>query len=364
MSDSYSQFYNNPQSSNELVLTKPYPDPVYNFELSKQPFEDHFSSTTGDIVAPHAEEFELDLDSSFADIGDLSVPYNATTTDAFDIGAYLRSETPRRGLGSSFTASSESTSVYGSNYETNSYYSGYSPSSQYSNSFPVVNVEDLGTIDMDLRRMGIFSQETNSLSSIPTANPDLSPNTITLSSLSPASFSSRSSFSDYEPSNQIRVGSSAASDYYPQTADRYPTVPIQATVSPANVTAQLPVVASHSSPSHSSSRSESGVTGDPKRKYQCPNCPRAFARAFNLKTHVQTHDPNRAKPFICSVKTCGRSFSRKHDLMRHNVSIHRDSSGAAETVGVERGPRSRCEQCGKSWVGKNKSESCDCDDVK
>jgi len=362
MSETYSQFYN-PQSGSELTLTKPYPDHAYNnLDCTKQSFEDHFGSTTENIVAPHAEEFELDLDTSFADIGELPLSYNPI--DAFDI-AYFRSETPRRGLGSTFTVSSESTSVYGSNYETNSYYSGYSPSSQYSNNYPVV-VEDLGALDMDLQRMGILSQDTSALSAMHAANPDLSPGSINLSSLSPASFSSRSSFSDYEPSNQIRVGSSATSDYYPQSADRYPTVPIQATVSPANVTSQLPVVSSQSSPhSHSSSRSESGATSDPKRKYQCPSCPRAFARAFNLKTHIQTHDPNRAKPYVCSVKSCGRSFSRKHDLMRHNVSIHRtEGSPSAPSVGVERGQRTRCEQCGKSWVGQNNSDECDCIDVK
>ncbi|KAG8801943.1 hypothetical protein FRC16_010773 [Serendipita sp. 398] len=66
---------------------------------------------------------------------------------------------------------------------------------------------------------------------------------------------------------------------------------------------------------------------DPRKKYQCPSCPRAFARAFNLKTHMATHDPNRLKPHICHHPNCGRSFSRKHDLGRHLVSIHKDESG-------------------------------------
>ncbi|KAI0815334.1 hypothetical protein BC629DRAFT_1243448, partial [Irpex lacteus] len=52
-------------------------------------------------------------------------------------------------------------------------------------------------------------------------------------------------------------------------------------------------------------------------------CLLAFARAFNLKTHIQTHDPNRLKPYACQHKSCGRAFSRKHDLTRHLISIHR-----------------------------------------
>ncbi|KAJ7352270.1 hypothetical protein DFH08DRAFT_643391, partial [Mycena albidolilacea] len=50
----------------------------------------------------------------------------------------------------------------------------------------------------------------------------------------------------------------------------------------------------------------------------------AFARAYNLKTHMDTHDPNRLKPHVCPHRSCGRSFSRKHDLGRHLNSIHRD----------------------------------------
>lgn len=75
--------------------------------------------------------------------------------------------------------------------------------------------------------------------------------------------------------------------------------------------------------------------------------PTAFARAFNLKTHVSTHDPNRLKPHMCHHPGCGRSFSRKHDLGRHLISIHKDESGikltnsgssAASTYGVSGHP--------------------------
>jgi hypothetical protein len=85
----------------------------------------------------------------------------------------------------------------------------------------------------------------------------------------------------------------------------------------------------------------------------------AFARAFNLKTHRETHNPNRAKPHMCPHPSCGRSFSRKHDLGRHMTAIHRDSPLEDSYVGVERGSRSRCQKCGKSWVG-GKEKSCNC----
>ncbi|KZT51442.1 hypothetical protein CALCODRAFT_416082, partial [Calocera cornea HHB12733] len=53
------------------------------------------------------------------------------------------------------------------------------------------------------------------------------------------------------------------------------------------------------------------------KKHLCPHCPRAFARAYNLKTHIATHDPQRPKPYKCPYASCGRGFSRKHDLGRH-----------------------------------------------
>ena len=94
----------------------------------------------------------------------------------------------------------------------------------------------------------------------------------------------------------------------------------------------------------------------------------AFARAYNLKTHMATHDPNRLKPHVCPHRSCGRSFSRKHDLGRHLVSIHRDESvsstpsAVTKAIGVDNGPRGWCDNCGKGWVGA--ATHCNCADVK
>lgn len=87
-----------------------------------------------------------------------------------------------------------------------------------------------------------------------------------------------------------------------------------------------------------------------------------------MKTHIQTHDPHRAKPYICHHKTCGRSFSRKHDLTRHLVSIHRSEAEEnvkeGNSIGIASGNRVRCDTCGTSWVNNGKAKGCDCDDIK
>lgn len=63
---------------------------------------------------------------------------------------------------------------------------------------------------------------------------------------------------------------------------------------------------------------------DPKKRHKCTVCGRGFARVFNLKSHVQTHDPLRPKPHQCPHHMCKRSFSRLHDLERHRQGIHSD----------------------------------------
>ncbi|RXK37586.1 hypothetical protein M231_05128 [Tremella mesenterica] len=63
---------------------------------------------------------------------------------------------------------------------------------------------------------------------------------------------------------------------------------------------------------------------DPKKRHKCTICGRGFARAFNLKSHVQTHNPLRPKPHTCPHSSCKRGFSRLHDLERHRQGIHSD----------------------------------------
>ncbi|KAJ3274268.1 hypothetical protein HK104_004140 [Borealophlyctis nickersoniae] len=74
--------------------------------------------------------------------------------------------------------------------------------------------------------------------------------------------------------------------------------------------------------------------------YSCPHpgCTRTFSRRFNLQTHLGTHDPNRPRPYKCTL--CPRSFVRQPDLERHG-NVHRN-------VG-----RPHACDCGKSYARRD-----------
>ncbi|BGP20050.1 hypothetical protein JCM10213_003566 [Rhodosporidiobolus nylandii] len=66
-----------------------------------------------------------------------------------------------------------------------------------------------------------------------------------------------------------------------------------------------------------------GVSGKKEvqeKKFVCPHpsCGRAFARNFNLQSHIKSHQGIRE--YKCPE--CDKLFSRKHDCTRHCISIH------------------------------------------
>ncbi|KAJ2987311.1 hypothetical protein NUW54_g9461 [Trametes sanguinea] len=398
MSDpTFAQFY--PQSAafepaayHKVDTAAPPTVALDSNENQKQSFDFFNYSQAGlDVVAPHPDQFELELDNSLAAF---DAELSLLPIDTADFSFY-RSTTPTFGPPSSFTVSSESVSGYDSVYNdsissrSESYYNfnnnnAQSPTSNYPSSVYSLTQEQLtqDQLDMDFQRMAMPTDDPTSFGALPPSpsirsSPGSVPN---ISQYSPAYSSPRGSFSDYEPAQpqQVRLASSAASDYYPQAQvqiNKYTGARVvqqhQQMRPPSSMSSHMSGV---SHPSLSSQRSKmDNLHDDPKRKYQCPTCPRAFARAYNLKTHIQTHDPNRLKPYTCHHKSCGRSFSRKHDLTRHMVSIHRTESVAslaaaaansARPIGVDNGSRSWCDRCGRSWVGKGKEKGCECDDVK
>ncbi|KAF8807263.1 hypothetical protein BYT27DRAFT_7097950 [Phlegmacium glaucopus] len=344
-------------------------DPYNSNEFTKQHQSlDFFSFHSPlDVIAPHPDLFESDIDSNLAAYPD---QLQLLTVDSNDAYNYWKAEQPQQlGPPSTITVSSESFESLSSHsdsfYEQLSY---YSPSN--------ISPKHLLDLDMEFSRVRVGSEYSIAQSNIslldetndPTCFGTLPPTpprspTVPIDSDSSKVFEKpyipRSSYSDFCPP---RRNSTSSSDYYSHLG--FTPSLAHSSVSPLHISAQLPTVTSVTPQPVEESK------GDPRKKYRCTACPRAFARAYNLKTHMATHDPNRFKPHVCPQRSCGRSFSRKHDLGRHLISIHRDESISAplipvaskKSVGVENGSRSWCDSCGKGWVGRN--NACDCHDIK
>ncbi|KAH8120605.1 hypothetical protein DFH11DRAFT_1685856 [Phellopilus nigrolimitatus] len=362
-----------------------------------------FTSPSDNILAPHPDLFESELDSSLAGFDPLQL--QSLIIEQPDAFSFLRADTPTCGPPSTITASSESASAYES-ISSESFYN-YAPSNY---SLPFDLDMDFGRASINARQEYTPSAAGQNISSGLSAD-GLSDLSYGAARHSPGSSGANSAtmvdeldatpFGTLPPSPVGHQGGSVysdygGSDYFPPVSSNHPSLGYSGVVSPvaisARETAQVsPPQARAPSPvgsglvmslvprisrddGRSAPRASPGsqvhLSGahhqrdesfnDPQKKFQCSQCPRAFARAYNLKTHMGTHDPDRPKPFICPHDGCGRKFSRKHDLGRHLVSLHRDepSVGSGESVGEVRiGIASmkegmpRCDTCGKGLLG-------------
>ncbi|PFH49189.1 hypothetical protein AMATHDRAFT_148159 [Amanita thiersii Skay4041] len=310
---------------------------------------DFFLSPTTDIIAPQPEDFESELDS----LAGLENSFEFLKFNP-NVIPIQRTETFYNAP-SSFTASSESAYDAASTRSESFYNYPRSPYTASTFSF--------SDFDMELSQVHPRggSDYTSSVTGLADLDDATDPTSFgTLPPTPPRSpvvngkvydrpYSNTPCFSDYSTSNTPVAPDqffTASLEY--TTGINHPTVsPL--TVSPRPLGPVLAPVDEHKQ--------------DPRKKHKCPKCPRAFARAYNLKTHMGTHDPNRLKPHICHHRNCGRSFSRKHDLGRHLTSIHRDEVvQMKKPIGVAKGGRTWCDSCGKGTIGRG--VGCDCHDIK
>lgn len=369
-------------------------------------------TTSSDILAPHPDLFESELDSSLAGFDPLQLQsLIVEQPDAFN---FLRSDPNTCGPPSTITVSSESASAYDTLSSYSESFYNHTPSNY---SFPF-------DLDMDFARASISAHsDYGSAKAAQNTAPGLPADALSdysyeASRHSPASSGSGScsiSLEEYTqqsptPGNlntSVYSSYDSRQEYYP-IGTSHPSLAYTQAVTPSPVSAQnqcaqiqppqarapspvgaglamslLPRISrndnrvprlhpvSQMSAHHAPTRhTQNESVEDPRRKYPCNQCPRAFARAYNLKTHMATHDPLRPKPFTCHHAGCGRSFSRKHDLGRHLVSIHRDEVGGGSAyndngsdsgsttgevrigvAGMKEGIN-RCDACGKSGPKK------------
>ncbi|KAK9378086.1 C2H2 finger domain transcription factor mtfA [Kockiozyma suomiensis] len=90
--------------------------------------------------------------------------------------------------------------------------------------------------------------------------------------------------------------------------------------SPAStaVTAASSPASCSPSPSHSSTSSSSSSSSSDR--YICGVCSRAFSRPSSLRIHSHSHTGE--KPFVCGHNGCGKAFSVRSNMKRHERGCH------------------------------------------
>lgn len=68
-------------------------------------------------------------------------------------------------------------------------------------------------------------------------------------------------------------------------------------------------------------RQKRGYTTHANSTCHCDQCGKLFQRSYNLKAHMETHDPHRDQPHCCPHPGCKRRFVRRTDLTRHEQSV-------------------------------------------
>jgi hypothetical protein len=326
------------------------------------------------LLAPHPDAFEQELDN--LGIDDSLFSSLVLPDDGLNVNAFLAHRSPHCGPGSAITVSSDSLSYYNefSNHGLESLYN--ESLSAYGGAVSEHSLLAHSELDLNLDALSPFHMPSPQRQSrSPTG--EISDNS------SAYGHSSSNSLFDvptgYEniSANGFFLQPQASSNYGRRTHSGlvHRDVPSQHIQARAQAHPYVPVDHAYD---HAGSGNESPGQSDPRRKYPCPQCPRSFARQFNLKTHMATHDPNRTKPHVCHHTGCGRSFSRKHDLGRHLVSIHQDSehdnnsasaspkrssAGSSVGVGSSKVEREWCDQCGRGWIKSERSRNaCKCND--
>lgn len=267
----------------------PHAFEAYNNEFVKQQsgFDLFSFHSPSDIIAPHPDAFESDIDSNLQ-LAAYSDQLQLLTVDSYD-AYFFRSEKPQwQGPLSAITVSSDAYESLSSHSE-----SFYNEQIQPLDPAPVDNTQlfDFQQLGMDFQGVRLGSEysavqsslgiaedvnDPSSFGTLPPTPPHSPPVSMNSGKHFDKSYMARSTYSDYMPHQ--RRSSTTSSDYYssPSYSPSHPTV------SPIHISNPLPAVATVAP------QPVEEYKGDLRKKYKCSSCPRGMH--ISLRTAVAFAD--------------------------------------------------------------------------
>ncbi|PNY26788.1 Zinc finger protein [Tolypocladium capitatum] len=194
------------------------------------------------------------------------------------------------------------------------------PVSRFASAAPGHFYETTPPLDNDVRRQHHMMSSKAARRSVPTHHTRQAFSTSSLSTLPQM-------VNHYQPPSHA-----GTSSHHPQVSDLYYQQPIPQTFPPVLVPVML-APSSGANPwqhHHYLTPTHGAVSPQSQDRYICQTCNKAFSRPSSLRIHSHSHTGE--KPFRCPHAGCGKAFSVRSNMKRHERGCHSFGVGGGRST--------------------------------